>query len=130
MHEIEGEGENLKKLATKIKSWGAAFGFQQVSIIEPNLDKASQRLQEWLAKGFQGSIGWMGQHGDKRYVVDKLVDHTVRVISVRMDYLADTNMIAVLRDVNKVYISRYALGRDYHKDIRNCLASMSKKIDQ
>ena len=130
MHEIEGDVENLENLATKIKSWGAAYGFQQVSIIEPDLNNASKRLQEWLAKGFQGSMAWMGEHGDKRYVVDKLVDHTVRVISVRMDYLADTNMIAVLRDDNKAYISRYALGRDYHKVIRNRLAALIKKIEQ
>jgi epoxyqueuosine reductase len=69
-------------------------------------------------------MGWMSQHGDKRYVVDKLVDHTVRVISVRMDYLSDNKMIAVLKNDNKAYISRYALGRDYHKLIRRRLASL------
>ena len=129
MHEIEGDVENLENLATKIKSWGAAFGFQQVSIIEPDLNNASKRLQEWLAKGFQGSMTWMGEHGDKRYVVDKLVDHTVRVISVRMDYLADTNMIAVLKDDNKAYISRYALGRDYHKVIRRRLTQLATQTN-
>ena len=110
MHQIEVEAQKLENLALKIKSWGASLGFQQVSIVEPDLTEASERLHEWLAEGFQGSMDWMAQHGEKRYVVNKLVDHTVRVISVRMDYLTDNKMIAVLKDDNKAYISRYALG--------------------
>ena len=129
MPQIEVEAQKLENLAHKIKSWGASFGFQQVSIVEPDLTEASDHLHEWLAKGFQGSMDWMNEHGDKRYVVNKLVDHTVRVISVRMDYLTDTKMIAVLKDDNKAYISRYALGRDYHKVIRKRLAALIKKIE-
>ncbi|MFB0989578.1 MAG: hypothetical protein QMC25_01560, partial [Porticoccaceae bacterium] len=56
MHQIEGEAQKLENLAHKIKSWGASFGFQQVSIVEPDLTEASERLHEWLAKGFQGSM--------------------------------------------------------------------------
>ena len=130
MHEIESDHQKMEKLSQKIKTWGASFGFQQVSIVEPDLSQASEQLQSWLKKGFQGSMSWMAEHGDKRYIVDKLVDHTVRVISVRMDYLADTNMIAVLKDDNKAYVSRYALGRDYHKLIRKRLAALVKKIER
>ena len=120
----------LKDLAEKIKSWGESLGFQQVAIVKPNLDEASQRLRLWLDNGYQGSMQWMSDHGDKRYCVDKLVARTLRVISVRMDYLADENMLAVLKDDNKAYISRYALGRDYHKLIRKRLAELTRKIEQ
>ncbi len=129
MQEMNIEAEKLENLAKKIKAWGATLGFQQVSIVEPDLSLASDRLHQWLEKGFHGSMDWMSEHGDKRYVVEKLVDRTVRVISVRMDYLADDKMIAVLKDDNKAYISRYALGRDYHKVIRNRLATLIKKIE-
>lgn len=128
MHNTLSEKEQLADLAEKIKAWGSELGFQQVAIAEPDLNQASQRLNKWLADGFQGSMQWMGEHGDKRYIVDKLVDHTVRVISVRMDYLADSNMVAVLKNDNKAYISRYALGRDYHKLIRKRLAALVTKI--
>lgn len=120
--------QQLEHLAEQIKDWGAALGFQQVAIVEPDLEQASERLKQWLTNSFQGSMQWMGEHGDKRYRVDKLVDQTVRVISVRMDYLADNKMIAVLKDDNKAYISRYALGRDYHKLIRRRLAQLVKRI--
>ena len=122
--------QQLEQLAEQIKDWGASLGFQQVAIVEPDLQKASERLKQWLADGFQGSMQWMGEHGDKRYRVDQLVDQTVRVISVRMDYLADNNMIAVLKDDNKAYISRYALGRDYHKLIRKRLAQLVTRIQE
>ncbi|MDA9919816.1 DUF1730 domain-containing protein, partial [Porticoccaceae bacterium] len=122
------DSQALDALAKKIKAWGESLGFQQVAIIEPDLSQASERLNKWLADGFQGSMDWMAEHGDKRYRVDKLVDHTVRVISVRMDYLADDKMIAVLKNDNKAYISRYALGRDYHKLIRKRLAQLVANI--
>jgi epoxyqueuosine reductase len=130
MHQIESEAKKLEELAIKIKSWGNSYGFQQVSIVEPDLSQASDHLQNWLARGFQGSMSWMAQHKEKRYIVNKLVDHTVRVISVRMDYLHDEKMIAVLKNDNQAYISRYALGRDYHKVIRKRLAGLTKKIEQ
>ena len=122
------DSQALENLAKKIKAWGKSLGFQQVAIVEPDLSQASERLNKWLADGFQGSMGWMADHGDMRYRVDRLVDHTVRVISVRMDYLADDKMIAVLKNDNKAYISRYALGRDYHKLIRKRLAQLVSHI--
>jgi len=122
------DSQALENLAKKIKAWGESMGFQQVAIVEPDLSQASERLNKWLADGFQGSMGWMADHGDMRYRVDRLVDHTVRVISVRMDYLADDKMIAVLKNDNKAYISRYALGRDYHKLIRKRLAQLVSHI--
>ena len=125
----DADSEKLHNLAKKIKAWGADLGFQQVAIVEPDLSQASEHLKQWLASGFQGSMQWMAEHGDKRYVVDKWVDHTLRVISVRMDYLADSKMVAVLNNDHKAYISRYALGRDYHKLIRKRLATLIRKIE-
>ncbi|ETN91519.1 Epoxyqueuosine reductase [Gammaproteobacteria bacterium MOLA455] len=123
------ETNKLKDLAKKVKAWGLELGFQQVAISQPDLSSASKNLLSWLDKGYQGSMQWMGEHGEKRYTPDQLVEKTLRVISVRMDYLADNNMIAVLKDDNKAYISRYALGRDYHKLIRKRLAELGKKIE-
>jgi len=123
------ETDKLNDLAKKVKAWGLELGFQQVAIAQPDLSSASKNLLDWLDKGYQGSMQWMGEHGEKRYTPDQLVEKTIRVISVRMDYLADSNMIAVLKDDNKAYISRYALGRDYHKLIRKRLAKLGKKIE-
>ena len=117
------------ELAQQIKIWGRELGFQQVAITDIQLDQAAERLNTWLDKGYQGEMNWMGEHGEMRYRPEQLHPGTARVISVRMDYLpADNNMIAVLKQQDTAYISRYALGRDYHKLIRKRLAALAQKM--
>jgi len=121
---------DLNQLAADIKCWGRELGFQQVGITDIDLGAAEVRLKEWLAKGYHGSMEWLSAHGDKRSRPAELLPQTVRVISVRMDYLpGDTKQIQILKDPSKAYISRYALGRDYHKLIRKRLAILGKQID-
>jgi epoxyqueuosine reductase len=121
---------NYQQLATDIKRWGRELGFQQVGITDIELGEQEARLQEWLAKGYHGSMEWLATHGNKRSRPAELVPGTVRVISVRMDYLpGDTQQIKILKDSTKAYISRYALGRDYHKLIRKRLSQLALQID-
>lgn len=122
---------DLHQLAADIKRWGQELGFQQVGITDTDLSREEPRLKAWLAKGYQGSMEWLAAHGNKRSRPDELLPGTVRVISVRMDYLpGDTEQIKVLKDNRKAYLSRYALGRDYHKLIRKRLATLAEKIDR
>ncbi len=121
---------DLYQLARDIKSWGRELGFQQVAITDINLEAAETRLQEWLAKGYHGSMEWLATHGNKRSRPAELLPGTIRVISVRMDYLpGDTRQIKILKDPTKAYISRYTLGRDYHKLIRKRLSTLARQID-
>ncbi|MGV6807480.1 MAG: tRNA epoxyqueuosine(34) reductase QueG [bacterium] len=115
-------------LASDIKQWALELGFQQTAITDVDLDTAGERLSSWLEQNYQGSMGWMGEHGEKRFKPGQLIPGTIRVITVRMDYLRDNNLVAVLKDDNKAYISRYALGRDYHKLIRKRLGTLARKI--
>jgi epoxyqueuosine reductase len=122
---------DYSELAQKIKEWGKSLGFQQVSITDTELAETGDRLNQWLQQGYQGDMQWMSEHGEKRYHPEQLLPGTQRVITVRMDYLPDqSNMIAVLKDEDKAYISRYALGRDYHKLIRNRLKTLAKEIEK
>ncbi len=126
-HEIIAD---YQQLARQIKIRGRELGFQQVAITDTNLARAAERLEQWIEKDYQGDMSWMAEHGSKRYQPDQLLPGTSRVISVRMDYLpANSNMIAVLKQDNKAYISRYALGRDYHKLIRKRLAELARHIE-
>lgn len=119
------------RLAQQIKDWGQSLGFQQVTITDTELTATGKRLNQWLDNDYQGDMQWMSEHGEKRYHPEQLLPGTQRVISVRMDYLPDdSNMIAVLKDDNKAYISRYALGRDYHKLIRKRLTTLAKEIEK
>lgn len=120
---------NYDQLAADIKRWGRELGFQQVGITDTDLRLAEQRLQQWLADGGHAGMDWMAAHGNKRSRPAELEPGTLRVISLRMDYLAaDSNAPQVLRNRRLAYISRYALGRDYHKLIRKRLATLAQKI--
>jgi len=118
-----------QNLAEKIKAWGQSLGFQQVGISDIDLGKHKDFLQGWLDRGYHGEMDWMRRHQPQRNAPDLLVPDAIRVISVRMDYLPENpRQIEILKNPQKAYISRYALGRDYHKLIRKRLANLSKQI--
>lgn len=122
--------DKLKELAELIPVWGRELGFQAVGISDIDLQTQEQALQQWLEQGYHGDMKWMGEHGNKRSRPDELLPGTRRVISARMNYLPPaTEPIKILKDSSKAYVSRYALGRDYHKLIRKRLSILAKQIE-
>lgn len=122
---------NYEQLAQQIKLWGQQLGFSEVGITDIDLTKHEAQLQRWLDAGFHGSMDYMAAHGMKRARPNELVPGTQRVISVKMNYLPpDSGFAKNLKNTEKAYISRYALGRDYHKLMRNRLKQLGKKIEQ
>jgi len=119
----------LQQLADNITLWAREEGFQQVGITDTALTLESERLNQWLDKNYHGSMQWLEEHKTLRTQPEQLHEGTTRVISVRMDYLPpETEQIKILKSPEKAYISRYALGRDYHKLIRKRLAKIAVKI--
>ena len=123
---------DYKVLTKNIKEWGFELGFQQVGITDINLSDQETKLMHWLAQGYHGEMHYMAKHGLKRSRPKKLVSETKTVISVRMDYMPDetNDPIKKLDHPSMAYISRYALGRDYHKVIRKRLKELAKKIEK
>ena len=118
------------KLAADIKRWGQELGFAEIGITDTNLANAETKHQAWIKKGFHGEMDYMAKHGTKRSRPAELVPNTVRVISARLDYLPPKakNSWQVINDNNQAFISRYALGRDYHKVMRQKLQKLCDKI--
>ena len=125
-------GMHLPQLATQIKTWGTELGFQAVGIAGVELPQAEQRLLEWLAAGRHGAMDYMAKHGTKRTRPAQLLPGTLRVISARLDYRPPQarDSWEVLEDANSAFISRYALGRDYHKLMRTRLQQLADRITQ
>ena len=121
---------HLQALADDIKSWGKAMGFSQIGITDTDLASAEPHYQAWIEKGFHGAMDYMAKHGNKRTQPQELVAGTMRVISVRMDYQPPQAKPTeeVLEQSEQAFISRYALGRDYHKVLRNRLQKLCDKI--
>ena len=117
-------------MSADIKNWGLALGFDHIGITDINLQFAEVAHQAWIAKGFHGEMDYMAKHGVKRTRPAELLPNTLRVISARLDYLPPNaaHSETILQDSSKAFISRYALGRDYHKVMRNKLQKLSKMI--
>jgi epoxyqueuosine reductase len=118
-------------LLQKIKTWSKEFGFQQLGVSDIDLSEHEKHLNKWLAAGLHGEMDYMQKHGSKRSHPEELIDDTCRVISVRMDYMPPDCELSdsVLSDPSLGFISRYALGRDYHKVMRKRLQKLVDKIN-
>lgn len=121
---------DFHQLAHDIKLWARELGFDQAGITDTDLRSEEPRLQAWLDAGYHGSMDYMARHGMMRARPHELLPGTVRVLSVRMNYLPfEAGFAATLRDPTLGYISRYALGRDYHKVLRNRLKQLGDRIE-
>jgi epoxyqueuosine reductase len=120
------------QLAQDIKACGKELGFQHIGIGDTDLSAAEQHLLNWLKQGFHGEMAYMQRHGNMRSRPAELEPGTICVISARMDYMppAAADPESILRQADLGYVSRYALGRDYHKVVRQRLQRLSDRIAQ
>jgi epoxyqueuosine reductase len=125
-----GADIDLAALARAIREWGAELGFQQIGIAATSPLDDETHLARWLSQQRHGEMGYKERHGMLRARPGELQPGTIRVISARMDYLPEsmTDAQTVLDDPTLAYVSRYALGRDYHKVIRRRLATLAERI--
>ena len=119
-------------MAAAIKTWGKELGFHDVCIADAQADMSAVEsgLFQWLAQGYHGDMDYMAKHGTKRTRPAELEPGTQRVVSVCMNYAppAVKNSWDVIHDGDRAFISRYALGRDYHKVIRARLQKLADRI--
>ena len=112
-----------------IQAWARELGFQDIGFTGVNLHEHEAYLEKWLQAGYHGTMDWMDRHGSKRSRPSELVPGTCTVISYRMDYLPEAaDAWEILENSEKGFVSRYALGRDYHKLIRSRLAKLAERI--
>jgi epoxyqueuosine reductase len=114
----------------RVKRWGRELGFDAVAISGTELDREEARLVEWLGRGWHGEMDYMARHGTRRARPAELVPGTLSVITARLDYTPrDARDAAeVLEDPELAFVSRYALGRDYHKMLRSKLQALADRM--
>lgn len=119
----------LEQLPQQLAAWASELGFSQAGISSTDLSAEEKYLQRWLDAGHHADMDYMAKHGMLRARPDELVPGTLSVISLRMDYMpGDTQAARRLADPETAYISRYALGRDYHKMLRKRLQKLADRI--
>lgn len=120
----------LARLRADIERWARDDGFAAIGVTDVDLSAYTPQVREWLAQGFNGSMGYLERNLDKRFDPALLVPGTIRVISARMDYKPTNDQgRALLEQPERAYIARYALGRDYHKVLRKRLARLGARIN-
>ena len=129
----QGGGASGAALVDKIRAWARDLGLGAIGIADIRQPGAERGLQAWLDAGFHGQMDYMAKHGMRRCRPAELVPGTRRVITARLDYFprADRAVAAQaqLDDGEQAYISRYALGRDYHKVLRQRLKKLAERIE-
>jgi epoxyqueuosine reductase len=123
---------DFSQLALDIVTWGRELGFAELGIADTELSVEKSHLDAWLAAGRHGEMDYMARHGERRARPSDMVPGTIRVITARLDYLPRRarDPKPVLADSRKAYISRYALGRDYHKVMRQRLQRLVDRIGE
>lgn len=117
-------------LAELIRAWARELGFQQLGITDTDVSQSAEKLGIWLDKQYHGQMHYMARHAGLRAHPEQLHPGTLRVISVRLDYLPEshTRIEQRLDDNGIGFVSRYALGRDYHKMMRQRLQKLARRI--
>ena len=121
----------------RLRQWAADLGFSALGVSDVDLSLAEPGLLAWLEAGFHGGMDYMASHGLKRARPAELVPGTVRVITVRMDYLPQgtpahwrEDSERLMAQPRQAYVSRYARGRDYHKVLRGRLQKLGERLQQ
>ncbi len=123
--------EQWQALKSDIRDWGRQLGFDHVGFAPVELGDAAAGLMAWLDAGFHGDMDYMVRHGTRRARPAEFVPGTLSVITVRLDYLPHAaDALDNLADRSRAYVSRYALGRDYHKLMRSRLKRLAERIAQ
>lgn len=127
---LQNHDTDFTQLTRNIKQWGKELGFQEVRISDCDLTEDVKHLERWIERGFHGSMSYMANNIDKRAKPENLHPGTIRIISVRLDYIPQGDRSkSLITKPKKAFVARYALGRDYHKVIKAKLKKLAEKIN-
>jgi len=121
---------NLDDLKKKIRFWAKELGFNAIGISDTKLQAQKKNYHDWLANNFHGEMGYLERHKEFKFQPEKLMEQTKTIIACRLDYLPmQENLLQMLKNKKQAYVSRYALGRDYHKVLKKKLKQLCLKIE-
>jgi epoxyqueuosine reductase len=121
LHEPTNFGDQTRR-AVRIKTHARQLGFHKVGIARAEALASEQtRLQEWLARGYQGEMGWMARDPEQRADPRKLFPDARSVVVVALNYYTPP---AHSDNPETGKISRYAWGDDYHEVVGEKLRAL------
>jgi epoxyqueuosine reductase len=134
MHDVDSS-QQWRQLAARIEDWAAELGFAHTGVARlhsQQMDAANARFADWIAQGRHGEMDYMARHPRLRAQPEGLAPDVCTVISAALDYWPEQGVmsaISALSDASRAYVSRYALGRDYHKIMRKRLQVLARRME-
>ena len=130
--EKTGQKTALATLPELIRRWGREdYGFSSVGIADLDVTAAAGRLEDWLREGRHGEMDYMAKHAELRAHPARLLEGARTAILVSLPYWPRaTATEQVLTTPHLAYVSRYALGRDYHRTLRQRLQKLATRLEE
>ncbi|MDQ0475508.1 tRNA epoxyqueuosine(34) reductase QueG [Chryseobacterium sp. MDT2-18] len=114
--------ENYSNL---VKTKAKKFGFQNCGISRADfLEEDAKPFESWLNKNYHGQMSYMENYFDKRLDPRLLVEGSKSVISLSYNYFPEEDLFGI----NRLKISKYAYGEDYHEIIKEILREMVAEL--
>ncbi len=119
----------FQTLKTAMGHWAADLGFAAMGVTDTQLGQYTPAQEAWLDADYAGSMTCLKEQQPLRAAPELLVPGTLRVVSLRLDYLPPGGAgLELLSQGRRAYIARYALGRDYHKQVRKRIAQLGDRM--
>jgi epoxyqueuosine reductase len=128
---VNTDARSLAELVTNLRGWAQELGFADAGVSHLELGDDLAHLRRWLERGYHGGMDYLTRSPEARTEPARLRPSALSVISLRMEYRpAAMDAQSVLEDRQRAYISRYALGRDYHRVVRARLLRLARRLEQ
>ncbi len=121
------------ELRDAIRTEALRLGFDAVGFAPASLDPAARaerlgRLAQFVADGWQGDMGWLGERSAERADPQSLWPQARTVVSLALNYGPASDPLGVLDRTDRAAISVYAQGRDYHEVMKSKLKALGRFI--
>ena len=122
--------ETAAQIAARLPAWGAELGFSGVAVSRVKLDEDQDLLARWVSEGRHAGMQWLADSLPLRRDPNTVHPGTLSIISVKQPCWSDSQAHAreILRQSEYGYVARYALGRDYHRSLRQQLLKLAQRI--
>jgi epoxyqueuosine reductase len=109
--------------AGEVKARAAALGFIACGVTHPGPPPHGDRLDDWLAKGYAGTMRYLQRQSRRRKDPRLIVPEALSVVVVLDNYYS-----ASPEDQPAPRVARYALGEDYHKVTKDRITRLADFI--
>jgi len=117
-------------LTEQLKARALAEGFDLVGVANAAADPGRERLATWLEAGHHAGMDYMRRTAGLRADPGRLLAGCRSVVAVAMSYRTSLPASTEELGTGRVWVSRYAWGRDYHRVVKKGLIRLGRCLGE